>query len=103
MTSTLGGGDTDRLLGKIFLGKLNAPSALGQAPVTGTVVSATDTTVTVTVDNFDPNATFTATYEPRYTPGSSSQITPPAGTSCLLVVPGNGSTPWVIAFAGWPT
>lgn len=70
---------------------------------TGTVVSATSSTVTVTIKGFDSQATFVCRYEPRWNPAGTAQLIPTAGTACALAFSGNDlNDGWALAFAGWP-
>lgn len=106
--ASLGGQDTTRVLQEILTGRRVATPALGAAPLEAVVVSATATQVVVTVTGFSTVAAWTCSYEPRWawnsTTGQNVQQIPPAGTKCLIVLPANTatSTPWVLAFTGWP-
>ena len=94
-----------QIIQKIFTGHRTSTPAMGLTPLQATVVSATATTVTVTVDNFSDTATFTALYQPHwYWNGASNvQATPPTGTKCIICFIQNSLNPWVLAFTGWPT
>jgi hypothetical protein len=96
-----------QIIQKVFTGRRTSTPAMGCNPLQATVVSATATTVTVTVDNFSDTATFTALYEPRFQlptvgMGSAPSNIPPRGTSCLIVFVLNSVNPWVMSFSGWP-
>ena len=93
---------TTQQLERVLLGKrVPVPAATGLR--SATVVSATTTTVTVTIEGFDTQATVVCRYEPRFNP-SGTQITPPAGTACVVGFSGNDlNDGWCLSFAGWPT
>ena len=112
--------DTTRILQKIFTGHVLATPAMGYAPVSATVVAATndgslggqtysvDTVAIVTVDGFSDQATFTCYYEPRFHWNGSANVSaspPGSGTPCLVAFPPNDPQGfgWVVAFTGWPT
>lgn len=96
--------DTNQKLAYILTGARTAPPAMGTAPLEGTVVAATATSVIVTIVGFDPTATFTCKYTTMYEWNGSANVAviPPAGTDCLVVFPQNAGTPapWAIGFAG---
>lgn len=105
--TALAGPDVIRLGAKALGGTQTTPAF--RDAMECTVVSATLTQVTFTVDGFDATgqSTFTGDYEPRFTwtGGTKAQITPPAGTACLAVWPSNSpsGSPTVVAFSGWPS
>lgn len=107
--TALGGDQTAQLFAKMFTGHRLAAAAMGGDALECTVVSATATTVTFTVDGFDSTgqSTFTGDYEPRFTwtAGTKAQVTPPVGTRCIAIWPANSTsgTPIVTTFLGWPT
>lgn len=96
--------DTTQQLAWMLTGQRTAPPAMGTSPLEGTVVTATATTVVVTIVGFDSNATFTCKYTTLYKWSGSANVAviPPAGTDCLVVFPQNAGTPapWVIGFVG---
>jgi hypothetical protein len=109
----IGGQDSTRVLQKMFTGHIVGKPAMGWAPITGIVLSATTNSCVVQIDNFpNKNTTgtqsfpsFTCAVEPRHDPSDGSPIAPPHGTACLVAFPTNGDdgTPWVLAFRGWPS
>lgn len=97
-----------QVIQKILTGRKTSTPAMGYNPLQATVVSASASTVTVTVDGFSDTSTFTALYEPHFKlltvniiPPGVPNI-PPGGTKCLIVFVQNSVNPWVMSFSGWP-
>jgi hypothetical protein len=96
-----------QVIQKILTGRKTSTPAMGLTPLQATVVSATPSSVIVTVDNFSDTTTFTALYEPHFALptvdlGSAPVNLPLAGTPCLICFIQNSINPWVLCFSGWP-
>jgi hypothetical protein len=107
--STLAAQDSSRQLAQIFTGQRVGQPTMS-TPKQGHVVSATLTTIVVTIDRFKsanlPQPTYVCVYEPRWYWDGSANVRvppPPKGTPCLVVFPPNTPTIWVTSFTGYPT
>jgi hypothetical protein len=106
------GQQPDLFISRTFTGRAVGSPALGYLPLVATVVSATTSTVVVTVNDFGKGSNpaagnvsqFTCAFEPRFGSGSTAK-TPPAGKQCLVVFTKNSgpASGWVLAFYDWPT
>lgn len=96
--------DSSRNLQHLFTGQRVGTPAMGEAPVEGTVISATATQVVVTVNGFSADATFTCNYTTQYAWNGAANVAvlPTAGTRCLVAFPPpqQQGSPWVVAFFG---